>query len=97
MTHDPSWMGPQVTIAAAQTSRELRRQRDVELAAWCGLDAGETAAFLERLAEFDDASRAERQRRRREMYEVETDELAHARLRRDLTAYWMRDELEEAA
>ena len=90
MTHDPSWMGPQVTIAAAQTSRELRRQRDVELAAWCGQRTDDLSPFLRALQIFDVRSASWEMR-------VATEDFAHERLRRDLTAYWMRDELEEAA
>ena len=90
MTHDPSWMGPQVTIAEAQTSRELRRQRDVELAAWCGQRTDDLSPFLAALRLYDVRKQAA------DMREASED-LAHARLRRDLTAYWMRDELEEAA
>ena len=37
---------PTVTIAEAVTSPAKRRERDEQLAAWCGLDEAQTAAAI---------------------------------------------------
>lgn len=42
-----------VSVAEALASTAKRAERDRQLAASCGMDAGETEAFLRRLAEFD--------------------------------------------
>jgi hypothetical protein len=44
---------PTVSIEEALASRAKRLERDVEMAAWCGLDHNELGPFLDRLAIFD--------------------------------------------
>lgn len=90
MTHDPTWMGPSVTITEAQSSIELRRQRDVELAAWCGQRTDDLSPFLAALRLYD------RRKMAADMREA-SEALAHERLRRDLLAYWTQHEIREAA
>jgi hypothetical protein len=42
-----------VTLEEALSSTSKRLERDVELAAWCGLEHDELGPFLDRLAAFD--------------------------------------------
>jgi hypothetical protein len=51
MTFDGPW--PTVPIEDALASDHARLIRDIELAAWCGLDHGELGPFLDRLRLFD--------------------------------------------
>lgn len=46
-------MGPSVTVDEALRSPSKRRERDEQLAAWCGLAEDEVAPFLARLALYD--------------------------------------------
>lgn len=48
--HGPA---PTVTIVEALLSEDKRRERDEQLAAWCGLAEDEVAPFLRRLALYD--------------------------------------------
>lgn len=49
---------PTITTEEALSSDRLRLQRDIELAAWCGMDHAELGPFLDRLALFDARTRA---------------------------------------
>lgn len=53
MSERPVWMGPSVTIDEALRSDAKRRERDLQLAAWCGLPDDEVGPFLRRLQVFD--------------------------------------------
>jgi glutathione S-transferase len=81
MVERPTWMGPSVTIHEALRSDAKRRERDLELARWCGLSEDEVGPFLRRLRLFD---------ARTEGWEI-TQAAEEAKLRRldaDLADFW---------
>jgi hypothetical protein len=70
-----------VTIAEALRSDRKRRERDLELAAWCGLAEDEVGPFLRRLQVYDARTVAWEARQA-------AREAALTRLDADLAAFW---------